>query len=92
MIEGGADIFLMPYRFESRGLNQMHSMHYGTVPVVRSTSGFVDTVQPFDPETDEGNGFTLSEYTTSSMLSALDRVLSVFRDSVRLQALQLAGM
>ena len=92
LIEGGADLFLMPSRFEPCGLNQMYSMRYGTVPVVRATGGLDDTVRPFDPETGAGSGFTFREYTATAMLAALEMALAVFASPTRWRALQLAGM
>jgi len=92
VIEGGADLFLMPSRFEPCGLNQMYSMRYGTVPVVRATGGLDDTVQPFDPETGAGTGFTFHEYRSSAMLGALDAALAVYAQPARWRTLQQAGM
>ena len=62
VIEAASDIFLMPSRFEPCGLNQMYSLKYGTVPVVRKTGGLADTVQLFDPATKEGTGFVFEHY------------------------------
>ena len=78
LIEGGADLFLMPSRFEPCGLNQMYSMRYGTIPIVRATGGLDDTVRPFDPETGGGTGFTFHEYRSAAMLAALDTALAVY--------------
>jgi starch synthase len=93
LIEGGADIFLMPSRFEPCGLNQMYSLRYGTVPVVRAVGGLADTVR----ETDEGpdrpaTGFVFVEYSPSALLDALSRALTAFHDRPRWGALQAAGM
>ena len=62
-IEAGADLFLMPSLYEPCGLNQMYSMRYGTVPVVRATGGLDDTVQSFDPKTLTGTGFKFEPYS-----------------------------
>lgn len=85
LIEGGADLFLMPSRFEPSGLNQMYSMRYGTVPVVHAVGGLADTVTP-------KTGFVFDEYTPAALLACLRRALEVFRDSRKWRALQKAGM
>ena len=82
-IEAAADIFLMPSRFEPCGLNQMYSLRYGTVPVVRATGGLKDTVHEYDPQTDEGNGFLFTEYTPEAMLAALQRAIDLYRNDPR---------
>ena len=92
LIEGGADLFLMPSRFEPCGLNQMYSMRYGTVPVVRATGGLDDTVRAFDTETGGGTGFTFHEYRSSAMLDALEAALATYARPTRWRAVQLAGM
>src|SRR5207253_2299053 len=70
-IEAGADIFLMPSLYEPCGLNQMYSMRYGTVPVVRATGGLDDTVENFNPETGKGNGLKFGPYSASAMLEKI---------------------
>ena len=74
-IEAGADMFLMPSLYEPCGLNQMYSMRYGTVPVVRATGGLDDTVQQFNPSTREGNGFKFERYDGAALLDKIREAL-----------------
>jgi starch synthase len=92
LIEGGSDMFLMPSRFEPCGLNQMYSLRYGTVPVVRATGGLRDTVRDVDPETGHGTGFTFVEYTPEALLEALRRALAMFGNRTLWRRIQKAGM
>jgi starch synthase len=92
LIEGGADIFLMPSRFEPCGLNQMYSLRYGTVPIVHHVGGLADTVRDFTPKGVTSTGFVFTEYTRMALLAALQRALAVFQDPRRWRALQVAGM
>ena len=92
LIEGGADIFLMPSRFEPCGLNQMYSLRYGTVPVVRAVGGLADTVNDYVPGSSQSTGFVFEEYTGAALLRTLRRALEVFQDRARWRALQDAGM
>jgi starch synthase len=91
-IEGGADLFLMPSRFEPCGLNQMYSLRYGTVPVVRATGGLADTVRNYDPRTGGGNGFTFTEYSPGALFGTLRWALDIYKDREAWRRLQLAGM
>lgn len=77
-IEAGSDIFLMPSRWEPCGLNQIYSLRYGTVPVVRATGGLDDTVEPFELVTGQGTGFKFAPYTGSAFLESLRDALSVY--------------
>jgi starch synthase len=92
LVEGGADIFLMPSRFEPCGLNQMYSMRYGTVPVVRAVGGLVDTVRPYNPKNGQGTGFLFSDYAPGALLEALVRALDTFRQPKAWRRLQINGM
>lgn len=91
-IEAGADLFLMPSRFEPCGLNQMYSLRYGTVPVVRATGGLADTVRDVDPATGDGTGFTFTEASAGALLGALGRALEIYRDRTAWRRIQAAGM
>ena len=73
LVVGGADLFLMPSRFEPCGLNQMYSLRYGTVPVVRATGGLADTVANYSEETGKGTGFTFREYSPPALLGGRPR-------------------
>ncbi len=91
-VEAGADIFLMPSRFEPCGLNQIYSLRYGTVPVVRATGGLDDTVQDFDSSSGQGTGFKFEEYSGEQLLDAVRRALSVYPSQQVWRGLQANGM
>jgi len=92
-IEAASDIFLMPSKFEPCGLNQMYSLRYGAVPVVRATGGLADTVREYDPDSDSGNGFVFGGYRAEEMLSALRRAVELYRgDKAAWMRLMLRGM
>jgi starch synthase len=85
LIEAGADIFLMPSRYEPCGLNQIYSLRYGTVPVVRATGGLDDTI---DGET----GFKFAEYSSTALLAAVRKALETFSNPERWQDMMRRGM
>jgi starch synthase len=89
-IEAGCDLFLMPSKFEPCGLNQLYSLRYGTIPIVRATGGFADTVSDYNLHT--GTGFLFSGYTSAEMLAAIKRALAVYSDPVPWQALMIRAM
>ncbi len=89
-IEAGSDIFLMPSRFEPCGLNQMYSLRYGTVPIVRATGGLADTVR--DAAEPDGNGIRFIGYTPAALVDAVRRALDLFRNPKQWKKLQQAGM
>jgi starch synthase len=91
MIEGGSDIFLMPSRFEPCGLNQIYSLKYGTVPVVRATGGLDDTIQDYS-QSEQANGFKFSKYSSEDLLGTVRRALQVYQDRQRWEALMKIGM
>jgi starch synthase len=91
-IEAGADMFLMPSRYEPCGLNQIYSLKYGTVPIVRATGGLDDTIEPWDARTGKGTGFKFSEYNGESLLLTIKQALTAYRDQTSWQALMRNGM
>jgi starch synthase len=79
-VEAGADVFLMPSRFEPCGLNQMYSMRYGTVPIVHATGGLADTVHSFDPHRDTGTGWAFAPHTAEALVQACHWALRTWWD------------
>jgi len=80
-IEAGADMFLMPSRYEPCGLNQMYSLKYATVPVVRAVGGLDDTIQNFNPGgSKKGNGFKFKDAANSAFLGAIKDAVAIFKN------------
>jgi starch synthase len=90
--EAGADVFLMPSKYEPCGLNQMYSLRYGTVPVVRRTGGLADTVEEYDPQTGTGTGFVFTDYDAEQFREAVDRALALWPDKKAWRRLMQNGM
>jgi starch synthase len=91
-IEAGADMFMMPSKFEPCGLNQMYSLKYGTIPIVRAVGGLDDTVQNFDAVNGTGNGFKFSEYQADKFLEKIYEALFAYYDKDAWRRLQWNGM
>ena len=94
-IESGADLFVMPSRFEPCGLNQIYSLRYGTVPIVRRTGGLADTVVDATPETLKNRtatGIVFDEATPSALLTALERALALYKEPTLWQQMVGTGM
>jgi starch synthase len=94
-IEAGADLFLMPSRFEPCGLNQMYSLIYGTVPIVRSVGGLADSVVDATPQNlahGTATGFCFSDYSAAALMEAIERALALFADKLEWIRLMRAGM
>jgi starch synthase len=92
LIEAGADLFLMPSLYEPCGLNQMYSLRYGTVPVVRATGGLADTVSDDDATPGGGVGFSFRPYRPDALVDAVQRAVRAFGDPLRWSRIQKAGM
>jgi len=91
-IEAGADMFLMPSLYEPCGLNQIYSLKYGTVPVVRATGGLDDTIEEWDPKQGTGTGFKFKGMRAEGLRDAIDRALAAFEDKEGWKKLMLNGM
>jgi len=91
-IEAGADLFIMPSLYEPCGLNQMYSMRYGTVPVVRATGGLDDTVENYDAMTNKGNGFKFGLYSASAMLEKIREAIYFYTQADIWAKIQRTGM
>jgi starch synthase len=91
-IEAGADMFLMPSQYEPCGLNQMYSMRYGTVPIVRATGGLDDTVENFNEARGTGNGFKFQNYTAGALLDKIREALYFYGKPEAWARIQRNGM
>jgi starch synthase len=91
-IQAGADVLLVPSRYEPCGVNQMYALKYGTAPVVRATGGLKDTVEEWNAEAETGTGFLFEGYNSADLLAAVDRALAAFADRAKCQTLMRNGM
>ena len=91
-IEAGSDMFLMPSKYEPCGLNQIYSLKYGTVPIVRATGGLDDTIEPWDARTGRGTGFKFTDYHGEALLATIRQALLSYRDQTSWQVLIRHGM
>lgn len=92
IIESGSDMFLMPSQYEPCGLNQMYSLVYGTVPIVREIGGLADTVVNYDEKKDTGNGFMFKNYDSKEMLKEIKRALKIYKNKEAWQKIMKTGM
>jgi starch synthase len=93
LIEAGSDMLLMPSKFEPCGLNQLYSLAYGTVPIVRKTGGLADTVQAFNPKNKTGSGFVFEKYSSKEMLDEIKSAVKIFTTNKELwHTIMLNGM
>lgn len=81
LVEGGADMFLLPSRYEPCGLNQLYSLRYGTVPIVRGVGGLEDTIIDYTERPDIGTGFKFYDYSKTGMIDAIARAVKVYYTS-----------
>lgn len=91
-VEAGSDMFLMPSRYEPCGMNQIYSLKYGTVPIVRATGGLDDTVEPWDARASRGTGFKFADYSGESLLMVIKQAIAAFHDQFAWQTLMKNGM
>src|SRR5437588_8185210 len=91
-IEAGADMFLMPSRYEPCGLNQIYSLKYGTAPIVRATGGLDDTVENWNPDGNQGTGFKFTEYTPNALIETVRWALRTYQYNESWQKLMVNGM
>lgn len=92
LIEAGSDMFLMPSRYEPCGLNQLYSLRYGTIPIVRRTGGLADTIENVNPSKGTGNGFVFIKYDAREMLNTIKFACEVYRDKNIWEVMMLRGM
>ena len=92
LIEAGSDMFLMPSRYEPCGLNQMYSLKYGTIPIVRETGGLADTIENANPARGKGTGFVFRNYDSKEMLNSIKFAVEVYKDKNIWEVMMLRGM
>ena len=92
LIEAGCDMFIMPSRYEPCGLNQIYSLKYGTVPIVRKTGGLADTVQLYDWQNQTGNGFVFEDFTGQGLRWAMGHAYETFKHKEAWHKIMLDGM
>ena len=93
LIEAGSDFFVMPSRYEPCGLNQMYSMKYGTLPIVRATGGLIDTVENYDESTGNGTGFVFNDLTSSAIYNTIGwACYTFFNKKSQIKVMQKRGM
>lgn len=92
LIEAGSDMFLMPSKYEPCGLNQMYSLRYGTLPIVRATGGLADSVEDLDEKPKAGTGFVFKDYKAKQMVDTIKRALKAFEDKKVWQAAMVRAM
>lgn len=91
-VEAGADIFLMPSRYEPCGLNQIYSLRYGTVPVVRATGGLDDTIEQWEPKTGRGTGFKFTDYSGELLLETIRTAIATYKQPAQWETIMRNGM
>jgi starch synthase len=92
LVFAGADVTLIPSRFEPCGLTQIEAMRMGTIPIVRKTGGLADSVEDYDPEEESGTGFVFEKFDSSSLMIAFIRAFENFRDKDKWRALEQRAM
>jgi len=93
LIEAGSDFFLMPSRYEPSGLNQMYSLAYGTIPIVRKTGGLADTIENFDQDTGSGTGFMFDDLTPQAIYNTVGwAIWAYYNRKPQIEAMRLRGM
>jgi starch synthase len=96
LIEAGSDMFIMPSRYEPCGLNQLYSLRYGTVPIVRKTGGLADTVKDWHElkglGSEKGTGFSFNSYSASALLTTVKGAIDTFYNKKDWKKIQINGM
>lgn len=87
-IEAGSDFFLMPSRYEPCGLNQLYSLRYGTIPIVRSTGGLKDTIKNVNRTGTRGNGFLFNEYSAEALTKAVKKAVTFFENATAVETIR----